>query len=273
MRGLAFLSLGVVVAIACTPRPRMCSAPTDCSATSACVAGRCMPVDAGLMPTIAETNDAGYTVRRLVVAPADIAWVRRGDRPGAATAMPAVFTLGREGDGDSALFLRFAITVPKDAKVVEAYLILMRSDAVDADPSPISLHALRIVEAWDSRSISWAAQPHTEEVRAPSSRVTPGGRAMVRLDVRGLVERWALHDRRDQGIAVVAEGASMSGMPFAFLPVGASHDRPAAPSPPTPLGGLGFGPAPFGTDRGTAPASVDEPAAEAAAPRLELYVK
>jgi hypothetical protein len=225
------------------------------------------------MPTIAETNDAGYTVRRLVVAPSDIAWVRRGDRVGAAAAMPSIFTLGRDADGESTLFLKFAVTIPKDARVVEAYLLLMRSDAVDADPSSISLHTVRITEPWDSRSISWASQPRTEEVRAPTTRVPPGGRAMVRLDVRGLVERWALHDRRDQGIAVVTEGGSMSGMPFAFLPVGASHDRPSAASPPTPVGGLGFGAAPFGTDRGSAPAPVDEPAAEASAPRLELYVK
>jgi hypothetical protein len=232
-----------------------------------------MPLDAGLMPTIAETSDAGYTVRRLVVAPVDVAWVRRGDRAGVAGQMPAVFTLARDADGDAMLFLRFAVNVPKDARIVEAYLLLVRSDAIDADPSPISLHAVRIVDAWDSRSISWASQPRTEEVRAPSTRVTPGGRAMVRLDVRGLVERWSLHDRRDQGIAVVAEGASASGMPFAFLPVGAVHDRPSAPPSPTPLGGAGFGTSPFGPDRGSPSVPVDEPAAEAAAPRLELYVK
>src|SRR5262249_43126883 len=119
MRVLAILSLAVALAVACTPRARMCSAPSECTSTSACVAARCMPVDAGLMPTIAETNDAGYTVRRLVVAPSDVAWVRRGDRVGAAAAMPSIFTLGRDPDGESMLFLKFAVTIPKDARVVE----------------------------------------------------------------------------------------------------------------------------------------------------------
>jgi hypothetical protein len=273
MRVLAILSFAIALVVACTPRSRMCSAPTECPATSACVAGRCMPLEAGLIPTIAETSDAGYTVRRLVLAPVDVAWVRRGDRVGDAAAMPPVFTIGRAADGDAALFLKFAVTVPKDARVVEAYLLLMRSDAVDTDPSPISLHAVRIVESWDSRSISWAAQPRTEEVRAPSTRVAPGGRAMVRLDVRALVERWPLHDRRDQGIGVVAETGSLSGMPFAFLPVGASIDPSTAPSSPPPVGGFGLGASAFGAERGAAPAPVDESTAEAAAPRLELYVK
>jgi hypothetical protein len=270
MRAIAPLLLAALVTVfACTPRARMCSAPNECTTTSACVAGRCMPLDAGLMPTIAETNDAGYTVRRVVLAPADIAWVRRGDRAGMAAAMPAVFTLAKDGDGDAALFLRFEVTIPKDAKVIEAYLLLMRSEAVDADPSPISLHAVRIVEAWDSRSISWASQPRTEEVRAPTSRVDPGGRVLVRLDVRALVERWATHDGRDQGIAVVSEGSSTSGMPFSFLPVGGSHDRPSAPSS-APVFGLGA--SPFGAERAVAP-TLDEPNGEAFAPRLELYVK
>jgi hypothetical protein len=210
-------------------------------------------------------------VRRVVATPVDVAWVKSGDRSSAsaaaagAGAMPAVFVLGRSADGDATLFLRFALSLPKDVKVLEAYLLLIRSSALDADPAPIYLHAARVVEPWDSRSISWAAQPRIEDVRAPATRVDPGGRALVRVDVRALVEGWALHDRRDHGVALVAENTSATGIPFAFLPVGLPLERPAA----SPAPALGFG-APV---TGTAPVPADEAPPEPIGPRLELYLK
>jgi hypothetical protein len=156
--------------------------------------------------------------------------------------------------------------------VVEAYLLLQRSDAVDADPAPVSLHAARIVTPWDSRSVSWATQPALEDVRLPSTRVDPAGRTVVRLDVRALVARWALHDRRDQGIAVVAESASPTGISFAFLPPGsAAVGAQASPATAaTGLGPLGFG----GADRPAGAPAAESLAAEGpGSPRLELYVK
>jgi hypothetical protein len=98
---------------------------------------------------------------------------------------------------------------------------LRRSDAVDDDPAPISLHATRIVDAWEGRSISWALQPRAVDTRTPATVVEPGGPSLVRLDVRELVRQWPKHDARDQGIAVVAENETRTGTTFAFRSVGA----------------------------------------------------
>jgi hypothetical protein len=267
--GACLLALGgVALAVACAPRPRMCAAVTECPSAGVCVAGRCQPGgDAGGTPTIAEQGDAGPLVRRLVVAPVDVAWLRRGDGVRAATEMPAIFPLGRASDGSAVLLTRFAVPLAKETQIIEAYLLLARTDAVDADPTPVSLHAMRIVDAWDSRSVSWSTQPRTEEAAAAVTRVAGASRTLVRLDVRPLVARWILHDRRDQGIAVVAEGASATGIPFAFLPTGAVR-------PPSPA--IGVQPpaiAVFQERPERSAPNADGSTAELLSPRLELYVK
>ena len=67
-----------------------------------------------------------------------------------------MFALGRDS---AVLMLRFSVPLPTTANLVEAYVVLRRSDAVDDDPAPISLHATRIIDGWEQRSISWARQP------------------------------------------------------------------------------------------------------------------
>ena len=254
-----------VLTAACVTRPRMCTAPTECPAAGVCVAGRCQSAEAGLTPTIAELGDAGPLSRRIVVSPVDVAWLTRGDGPRGPSAMPAVFTLGRARDGGAVLLTRFAVPLTKETQIIEAYLLLARSEAVDADPVPISLHAARVVDTWDSRSLSWSTQPRTQEVGGASTRVDGASRVLVRLDVRALVSRWALHDPLDQGIAVVAESSSTTGIPFAFQPTGAV--RPAAPVVQPAV-------SPAFVDRGDrSSAPVEAPPVELLSPRLELYVK
>jgi hypothetical protein len=150
--------------------------------------------------------------------PVEIGYVRRGaDRE-----LPAIAAFGR-GDGALA-FLRFSVPLPPDAGVVEAYLLIDRVTAVDSDPDPVVLHAARVVDAWDEGSLSWALQPRIEEVGAPVTRVLPASGAVVRLDVRALVERWrrAGHgSKRDFGLAIVSDapGAMPTrGMAFALAP-------------------------------------------------------
>ncbi len=256
--------------VACVQRPRMCAAATECPAAAGiCVAGRCQPGgDAGTTPTIAEQGDSGAVVRRLVVAPVDVAWLRRGDGVRAASAMPALFTLGRASDGGAVLLTRFSVPLARETQIVEAYLLLGRSDAADTDPSPVSLHATRIVDAWDSLAVSWSTQPRTEEAAAAATRVDGTSRVLVRIDVRPIVARWLQHDRRDQGIAVIAEGTTATGIPFAFLPTQPSGGpRPPASGVQAPAIAV-FQERP---DRG-GPAG-DAPPAELLSPRLELYVK
>ena len=207
----------LLAATSCAPRAKMCSATTECAAQSSCVAGRCQPERANVKPAI-------DTAKRLVVHPEDIAYVRQGD--GARGELPAQVTLGRD---PSRLLLRFAVPLPPGTNVVEAYLVLRRSEAVDDDPAPVSLHATRIVEAWNGRSTSWALQPRTTETKAPATIVDPGGPALVRLDVRDLVRQWAKHDRADQGVAVVAESNSGNGTTFAIRATGADRASPVDP--------------------------------------------
>jgi hypothetical protein len=197
---------------ACAPRPRMCTASSDCTAQSACVAGRCQPSSPNVKPAV-------DTARRLVVHPVELAYLRRGDGPSRG-ALPPLFALGRDS---AVLMMRFSVALPKAATIVEAYVVLHRSDAVDDDPAPVSLHATRIIEAWDGGSISWALQPRVVEMRAPETIVEPGGASLVRLDVRDLVRQWPRHDARDQGIAVAAARDTRSGTTFAFRAVGADR--------------------------------------------------
>jgi len=187
---------------ACATRPRMCEAPTDCGSGS-CVAGRCQP-DAG--------TPAVQTSRRLVFEPVDLAYLPPG---GGDATSPAMGILGKD---KARLFLRFAIPLPPEQEVVEAYVLLSRTDAYDADPTPISLHATRIVEAWNPRSTSWSLQPRVEDIRAPRTTVTASGRPLVRVDVRELVQKWKKRDPRDHGVAIVSERTSPTGMAFALAP-------------------------------------------------------
>ena len=144
-----------------------------------------------------------------------MAYLRRGDSP-AGGAVPSLFTLGRRADGDEMLLLRFAAPLPPDATVVEAYVLLERSDAVDMDPSPIGLYAVRVVGPWDARAVSWATQPPVQDVRSPLTPLVPAAEhALVRIDVRTLVHGWQRHDPRDQGLAIVAQAPTTTGATFA----------------------------------------------------------
>ncbi len=152
-------------------------------------------------------------VRRVVAAPTDLAYVstRGGAEP---SDLPPVLVLGRKGDG-AALFLRFAVPIEPDETVVEAYVLLDRADVVETDPQPISLHATRIIDAWDGRSISYERQPRYEETSSPATIVTGTGRPLIRVDVRDLATHWKTRDPRDQGIAIVSDDTSRTGMSFA----------------------------------------------------------
>lgn len=250
---LASAGLVALVALAggCAPRARMCNASAECASASACVAGRCQPEKANVKPAI-------DNARRLVARPIDIAYVRAGDAPSGGS-LPTIATLGRDG---ARLLLRFRVALPVSANVVEAYLVLHRSRLVDDDPTPISLHATRIVEGWNGRSTSFALQPSTTEMRLPSTRVDPAGPVLVRLDVRELVRQWAKHDSTDQGVAVVAENETPTGTSFALTAQG--EDRGPLPS--------------FGTSPGVASPSAGAPSGVGAGdrdhePYLELYLR
>ena len=214
MKRLVFLAPILLVAFAaCVERDRLCASTTECGTTNACIAGRCQPTlkdDAGrIIPPMISSP----LVRRVVASPTDIAYVSAhgGSSP---SDLPPVLILGRKGDA-AALLLRFAVPIAEEESVVEAYVLLDRADVVESDPNPISLHAARIIDAWDGRSISFERQPHWEETGSPGTIVSGSGRPLVRIDVRDLVTHWKARDPRDQGVVVMADDTSRTGMAFA----------------------------------------------------------
>ncbi len=154
------------------------------------------------------------------------------------------------------MLLRFSAPLPSEATVLEAYLLLERATAIDADPVPVSVHAARVAEPWDGRAVTWGRQPHVEEIGSPVTRVSPSGGTLVRLDVRELVRRWRRRRDGEFGLAVVANAASPSGIAVVLTPTpGLRRDL---------------------TGWQAAPAPSAEPVSEPVnvfGPRLELYVK
>lgn len=215
---------------ACAIRDRMCVAPNECGGAAVCVAGRCQLRDGS--PAIAEQGEAGASaVRRVVAEPVDVAYLSPG-APEPAGRVPPLVVLGR-GDG-ARLLLRFSVPIAPEEEVVEAYLLLSRSDVVDADPAPITLHVRRIAEAWDSRTVRWALQPRLMETGAPATVVTPAGRGVLRLDVRGLVSRWSRRENDEHGLAVVEDAPSATGLAIAAVDVPAGGELAGRPLPPPP---------------------------------------
>lgn len=242
-RGVA-AAIGLA-AIGCAPRPRMCTASAECAAQAACVAGRCQLEKPNVRPAI-------DSARRVVVRPVDIAYLRPTDPP---EPVPPLFALGRD---HAIVLFRFSVELPRAANVVEAYLVLRRADVVDDDPTPISLHATRIVESWDSRSTSWAFSPQMEDTRAPTTLIEPSGPSLVRLDVRELVRNWTRHDPRDHGVGVVADNQTRTGTTFALRSMG-GPDRSLSEATP------GTSPGRPGEARSSSAPDVE--------PYLELYLR
>jgi hypothetical protein len=225
---------------------------------SACVAGACVPASAA--PEVEALDKFGaYRARRLVVRPVDEVRLASGSDEGQ---LPRVATLGRARDAGAMLLLRFAVDLPPGVAVMGAYLLLDRVPVVDPDPAGVSLHAARIVEPWVGRSTTWGRAPRLGDARLPATVATAASRT-VRLDVRALVQRWRKHESDDQGIAVLADGSSATGMTFALADGVGESASPVfsvrAPGPPSLYAVA------------TGGDSLPEPAIQG--PRLELYVR
>jgi hypothetical protein len=222
------------------------------------VSGACLAP--GTAPDVEALDKFGaYRARRLVLAPVAAVRLAPGDAEGAA---PRVATLGRARDAGSMLLLRFAVDLPPDAAVMGAYVLLDRVSSLDADPGAIALHAARIASPWDVRSIAWGRAPRLEDAHLPDTRADAGS-GTVRLDVRALVQGWRQHAPDEQGIAIVADTTTPTGMTFAFADgVAGELSGPVSVRSPGP-------PSLF---------SSAEPGGEASVPplrgpRLELYLR
>jgi hypothetical protein len=232
--GAALGAFGGLLSASCVSAPRMCVSEPDCGSQASCVAGRCLRRGAVAAVT---------TAKRWLYAPVDVGFVANGRARGAERAepgphaTPVTVALGR-GDGATALF-RFAIALPPDATVLEAYVLLREDADVDADPVPLALHAARITTPWRGDAVTWAEPPRIVEAGSPVTRVVPWPGRAVRIDVHDIVARWRRRPGEDFGIAVLCEGASASasantrvsatGIPLAMGPMAAGGEQASAP--------------------------------------------
>jgi hypothetical protein len=190
------------LALACARPSHLCERSTECG-TMACVAGRCQP-EAGV-PRIMST-------RRLLRLPTKLAALSPRNTGHPAPTGPRA-TLG---ESDAQLLMDFDINLQPEESVVEAYVLLERADTPTDPSAPISLHATRIVEAWNPGSLSWAQRPSLDTRRTPVSWVRPGQRGVVRIDVLELVRQWRMPARDHHGLAIVSADHSGGGMTFAL---------------------------------------------------------
>ncbi len=198
-----------------------------------CVAGRCEPRPPGARPAIDDPS-----VLRLVLPATAAAYLQAG-RDG--SDVPLVYELGRAGH-DAELLLRFERPsgfYRSLGRIVEAYLVLPRATepALTAlsGSGPTSLAVAGVHSTWSPATASWSHRPSLGPARSTTTVPNVGGAIsprLVRLDVKSLVEGWRQQDAKDQGLAVIGDKDSASGLSFA---------TPAAADAVTlPGGGLPF---------------------------------
>jgi hypothetical protein len=192
----------------------------------ACAPRPARPDGAGAVPEVESLDKFGaYRARRLVIEPVAAARLAPRDARGEVS---KVVTLGRARDAGSMLLLRFSLELVPETAIFDAHVVLDRAPSVQADPAAIPLRAARIIDPWDARSVAWGRAPRLGDARLPAT-VVNGARASVRIDVRSLVQRWRRHSPDDQGIAILADGASVTGMTFALADGGGASDDQASP--------------------------------------------
>ncbi|HEY2514462.1 MAG TPA: DNRLRE domain-containing protein [Polyangiaceae bacterium] len=247
----------------CVKTGQLCS--RACDGSYSCIAGKCLR-DGAVLEVAATDRFGQLAVRRIVVDPVAVARIGPGEASPTATVAP----LARARDAGAELLLRFAVALPPGATVVDANLLLDRAPYVDGDPAPVSLHAARIEEPWSAGAVTWERAPRLDPLgRAPRTTIDDARRT-VRLDVRSLVRRWSFHAADEQGIAVIADQTSPTGITISLADGASPKDEalevvPVHTPGPPPLfavaessaGGLGRS-GEQGWARG---------------PRLELYVK
>ena len=198
----------------CIERDRLCASTTECGTTSACIAGRCQPTlkdDAGRVHPTCHLVAARSPRRRI----ADGHRVREFD--GARCTLP-IFrpcsSSGRKGDS-AALLLRFAVPIAgrsdRRRGVRPARPRRRRRERSEAHLAPRRPDHRRL-----GRTIHLLRAPAALGRDRLARRHRHGhGRPLVRIDVRDLVTHWKARDPRDQGIAIVADDTSRTGMAFA----------------------------------------------------------
>jgi hypothetical protein len=207
--GVAVGFVAGIVAAGCARRPLVCAAPGACGPAQICAAGRC--VTPGFDPVSSDAD-------RIVVAASEVAVVSVG---AAKAQLPDEIALG-EGSSPVVL-LRFPAPWGNRARIAAAFLTLELQDASRDDGRPITFSVARILEPWSGGDVTWGRLP-----RLSPPLVTANLRASrrdVRIDVTGLVARWARGQPDEQGIALWASGAGGAGPTYATGALGALGPR------------------------------------------------
>jgi hypothetical protein len=209
----AVMALPAALSWACsgaTPPPNVCSEYARCAGDRTCVMGRCRKP--GTMPV---STDAP----RLSFQPEDLAWLTREGAHGPLV-VDDTFVLGKAGD-DSALLLRFAVTLPPGRRLQRAILKLDPMPRCGQTPGRLAVSVAHILAPWRSSELSAATRPPLSlPIHVADTAATPPRALMA--DVTEVVREWQAHRKRYHGLALSASGASESG---ACYTTGLSHGR------------------------------------------------
>jgi hypothetical protein len=208
MRGIGGpLGLAAALAMAAcgkaTPAAEICS-PGTCGAGRSCLVGRCHPND--VSPSPADTQ-------RVLLSPKDLAVLASRGTSGAGTDLPAVIALGREGEGNLVVLLRFAATWRDDSDVVSAFLLLDPLEGAVPPSSTIPVEIARILDPWSPSTVSWGRQPRLALPEA-ATVVRPQPPRPLRIDVTEMVRAWKQRRGDDHGIALLTAARDPFGSSY-----------------------------------------------------------
>ena len=186
------------------PGPQVCSERQTCEQGRSCVLGRCRKDK-----TIPVSLDAP----RLTFPPIDLAWIHGGEVQGP-TELGEALVLGRQGEADSLLLLRFAVSIPEDARLQRALLWLEPLPRCERRPGRVAFEVAQVLSPWRSSGLAGGERPDLSlPMYAAEASVTPP--QPLRIDVTELVKAWA--ERRDSyhGLALSAAGDGQTGACYA----------------------------------------------------------
>ncbi|MCL2822761.1 MAG: DNRLRE domain-containing protein [Polyangiaceae bacterium] len=178
----------VLTAPGCARQARVCATSAACGDGSVCFAGQCRKAKAGVVP---------LSSQRVVLEPIDVSVVssRRSE------INSSYVSFGKKGWGDVVVLMRFPAPFSDSTRVVSAHLVMDPPPGSTPGPSPVGIRIARVVDPWESGSVTWGTLP---TLSSPSTMfwVSSWGGRSLRVDVTGQVRRWREQRGDDHGIAL-----------------------------------------------------------------------
>jgi len=185
------------------PGPKICAATAPCTAGSSCVVGRCR--GDGTLP-------AARNAPLLQFEPTTIASLSARGEVSTNESLGDALTLGRASDGEAMWLFRFALTLPDDARIQRALLVLDPLPGCEKRPGRMKLEVSNVLSAWSADTLRSQRPKIGLPMRALDAPVVPA--RILRVDLTELVMRWREHRRRYHGLALIAHGDSATGACF-----------------------------------------------------------